>query len=227
MKLTLQEKREEAPGIMTFVFAPEAPLAWQAGQYLHYVLPHEADNRGQERWFTIAAAPGEASPKITTRRAQGQVSSFKQKLFALEPGEALEADGPEGDFVLGDPAAQYAFVAGGIGMTPFYAMLKQADLDGVQLDASLVYGTRDQEPLYKAEIEALTARNPKLRVHYVHAPQALDAAGIRALVPDLDARMVYLSGPEPMVKGLAEALEAAGIAKNKIKLDDFPGYEQY
>src|SRR5699024_8075868 len=98
MELTLKEKKEEVPGIWTFVFEPEAPLQWKAGQYLHYVLPHDgADDRGNERWFTIAAAPGETNPKITTRHAEGQVSSFKQKLFAMNVGETVEADGPEGE----------------------------------------------------------------------------------------------------------------------------------
>jgi ferredoxin-NADP reductase len=228
MKLTLKEKREEVPGIETLVFEPEKPLAWKAGQYMHYALPHEgADDRGAERWFTIAAAPSEATPMITTRRAQGQVSTFKQKLFSMEPGQTIEAGEPEGDFVVDDAAQKYAFIAGGIGMTPFHAILKEAEINGAQLDVALVYGTRDEHPLYKEELEAFAARNPKLKVSYVMAPQILDEASIRAAVPDLDSRIVYLSGPEPMVKSLAEVLKGMGVPEARIRLDDFPGYEQY
>lgn len=228
MKLTLKERKEEVPGIETFVFEPAEPLAWKAGQYMHYVLPHDsADDRGIERWFTVAAAPGEATPMITTRRAQGQMSTFKQKLFAMEPGQTIEADGPEGGFVIDDAQAKYALIAGGIGTTPFHAMLKQAEMDGVQLDATLVYGTRDAHPLYKEEFEGYAARNPKLKVAYVVAPQTIDEASIRAAVPDLAERIVYVSGPEPMVKAVAQMLAGMGVEEGRIKLDDFPGYEQY
>ena len=35
MKLSLVEKRKEAGDATSFVFKPDAPLSWQAGQFLH------------------------------------------------------------------------------------------------------------------------------------------------------------------------------------------------
>ena len=39
--------------------------------------------------------------------------------------------------------------------------------------------------------------------------------------------MVYVSGPEPMVKSLAELITGLGISEDNLKTDDFPGYESY
>jgi len=55
MKLTLRATRQEASDIFSFIFTPE-----QAGQYLHYILNHpKPDDRGVERYFSIASAPHE------------------------------------------------------------------------------------------------------------------------------------------------------------------------
>ena len=77
MKLKLAAKKTESPGVESFIFKPEEPLAWKAGQFLHYVLNHLAtDDRGSDRWFTIASAPWERHVMLTTRLASKQGSTF-------------------------------------------------------------------------------------------------------------------------------------------------------
>jgi len=228
MKFKLIEKRNEVPNVTSFIFQPEAPVQWQAGQYIHYMLPHESvDDRGAERWFTVASAPYETTPMITTRHASEHGSSFKEKLFSLEAGDNVEAGMPEGDFVLEATDRAYVFIAGGIGITPFHSILKQADHDGTKLNVTLLYGNRDKQAPYKAELEAFAERNPNLKIQYILSPQVIDEAVVRQYVPDLSAPLFYLSGPEPMVKGLAQTLESMGVAPERIKLDDFPGYEAH
>jgi hypothetical protein len=39
-----------------------------------------------------------------------------------------------------------------------------------------------------------------------------------------DETLIYISGPEPMVLGLAKDLEKAGVDKRQLVTDDFPGY---
>jgi len=225
MQLKLIKKSEEVPGITTFVFEPSEALEWQAGQYLHYVLPHEpADERGAERWFTVASAPYEKTPQITTRLAGDEGSSFKRALAALTVGDSIEADGPEGDFVLADSNAAYAFLAGGIGITPFHSMLKQADHDKVKLNVTLLYANRDDKHPFRAELDAFAGNNPNLKIVYLVNPERVDETTIAKHVTDLSMPVFYLSGPEPMVKALATELGTLGVDESRIKLDDFPGY---
>ncbi len=61
----------------------------------------------------------------------------------LPVGAEIEADGPEGDFVVTDPKRNYIFVAGGIGITPFRSILADADHNGHKLKVHLLYGNHD------------------------------------------------------------------------------------
>jgi len=80
MKLKLAARKTESPGVESFIFKPDEPLVWKAGQFLHYVLNHLAtDDRGSDRWFTIASAPWERHVMLTTRLASKQGSTFKKK----------------------------------------------------------------------------------------------------------------------------------------------------
>jgi ferredoxin-NADP reductase len=164
---------------------------------------------------------------ITTRLATEKGSSFKRALAALNEGDTIEADGPEGDFVVDNPAASYVFIAGGIGITPFHSILKEADHAGTKLHVTLLYANRDTSIPYREELDAMQKNNPNLTVHYLIDPERIDADKIKQLVPDLQTPRFYLSGPEPMVKSLAEVLAGLGIAADHIKLDDFPGYPTY
>ncbi len=113
MKLTLIRKKEEVPSVESFIFSSAEPVTWQAGQFLHCILEHEPmDNRGEERWFTIASAPFEKELMITTRIANEKGSSFKTALSALQVGETIEVPEIDGDFIVEDPAQTYVFYRG-------------------------------------------------------------------------------------------------------------------
>lgn len=223
MRLTLLERKTEVPGVESFIFERPAGLTYTAGQFFHYVLHHEpTDERGSDRWFTCAMAPSEGKVMITTRLAADKSSSFKHTLAALKPGEAIEISDVDGDFTLGDQAGEYVFMAGGIGITPFRSMLVEADKTGVALRATLLYANRDEEVPYRAELDALAARNANLKIVYLTGK--LDEAAVRAAVADLGTPTFYVSGPEPMVESLGAMLKGMGIPPERLKQDWFPGY---
>jgi ferredoxin-NADP reductase len=49
----------------------------------------------------------------------------------------------------------------------------------------------------------------------------LDARALRALVPDVRHREVYLCGPDALARQLAAALERAGVAESRIHFESF------
>lgn len=223
MKLKFVEKRPEVAGVETLVFEAPQGLSWQAGQYLHYNLPHpEADDRGVERWFTISAPPFTGRPTITTRMDGAPQSSFKRALGQLAPGQEVEAGEPEGDFVLeGD--GPFLLVAGGIGVTPYHAMLAQAAHDGVMPKIHLLYAGRSMEGLpFRAEFEEYAAKFPQFSIQYVIEPQKLSPELI--LEHAGSDRVVYVSGPEPMVEAFEARLKELGLPEERLKNDYFPGY---
>jgi ferredoxin-NADP reductase len=225
MQLTLISRKPEAPGVESFIFQPDKPLTWQAGQYLHYVLHHEpTDDRGSDRWFTIASAPCERHVMVTTRLAGMKGSTFKKNLKALKRGDTLEVTGVDGDFTLADAKSEYVFIAGGIGITPFRAMLKQAAHTRSPLRVRLLYANRSPHVTYRKEFDVFVRKNPNLIIHYILPPERIDKDTVLKLVPDLKKPLFYVSGPEPMVESVGKMLLQLGIRKNRLKQDWFPGY---
>ena len=224
MIFTLKKTIKEAPDTHSFIFTVPKSLRWQAGQYLHYTLPHaHPDDRGIERWFTNAAAPYEKHVMITTRIVP-KSSSFKKALQKLQPGDTIAVDGLGGDFLVDHRYKKFVFIAGGIGITPFRSMLLDLDHRRKPLNIQLLYANRDQNFPYKKEFEALKQRHPEFRIDYLVSPRRLDEKSITGLVPDLKKQLVYVSGPEPMVEALGKILKKLGLPKKHIKSDFFPGY---
>jgi ferredoxin-NADP reductase len=225
MKLKLIEKRQEAGDAVTFIFEPQESLSWIPGQFFHYVLHHEpTDERGSDRWFTNAASPFEENVRITTRINEEKGSSFKKKLGSLKEGKNIEISDISGDFILEDPSGNYVFIAGGIGITPFRSILKQLDHEGKPINLVLLYSNKDQNIVYKEELEEIASRNPGFKIHYIISPEHIDEDKIRELVPELDNQTFYISGPDPMVDAISEIVKKMGVAEELVKGDWFPGY---
>lgn len=227
MKLTLVKKIQNTFDASSFIFEPEKPIKWKAGQYLYYTLNHHgADERGVSRYFTNSAAPHEKFIMITTRLAAEEGSTFKRALQSLAIGAQIDAFPPDGDFVVDDPGAKYVFIAGGIGITPFRSILLDLGNKKEIKDIILFYGNRNEEIVFKDELEKIAGENPGLKIKYAIEPERINAQIIKSEVPDMAERIFYISGPEKMVRAFKEMLVGElGISRKNIKTDYFPGYD--
>ena len=227
-KLILVAKRFETADVMSFIFKSDAPLTWQAGQFLSYTVPHlDPDDRGITRYFTIASAPFEGHVMLTTRFASGRrSSSFKHALRRLPAGAAVEVGEPDGDFVLGDPSGEHVLLAGGIGVTPFRAILLDLDHSELPINATLLYANRTPDFVYRGEIDRLAGRHPGLVVRYLVSPTRITEASIRGVAPDMAKPIFNVSGPEPFVEALEGMLAGLGVPEANVRRDYFPGYDR-
>lgn len=226
MKLKLIEKKKMQNDTISFIFEAPAGFNWKAGQFMHYTLPHEnPDERKTERWFTISSAPFEKNVVITTRISAGNGSTFKNNLVNLPIGSGIDSDGPEGDFVLGDPSGkEFVFIAGGIGITPYHSILMDLDNKKMDFNINLIYANRTADAVFKDELNALALKHKNLKIHYIIDPDKLSIEKIKELVPDFKKPVFYLSGPEPMVESFEKILIGEGIAEERLIRDYFPGY---
>lgn len=236
--MILKKKEEIAPGIFAFSFKSKRKFNFSPGQFLEWTLYHkDADSRGMRRYFTIASSPTEESILLTTKIAKdaSKSSTWKQELATLDPGDAIIATGPEGDFVLAaDENKKLAFIAGGIGITPFRSMAKFLIDKKTSRDVVLVYSANsEREFVFKDIFKEASFRT----IYTVTDEKAIldgwsgergfvDAKMIEKNIPDWKERVFYVSGPEPMVEALEKALLEFGIAKENLKTDYFPGYEE-
>src|SRR4051812_20265352 len=112
MNVTLERIEELRPHIRTYYFKAGQPVHYTAGQYIDLRVPHDnPDDRGESRQFTLSSSPTEQLLAITTKLAAGRSSTFKQALWALQPGAVLQMSEPIGDFVLPkDPSIPLIFI---------------------------------------------------------------------------------------------------------------------
>ncbi len=210
---------------LTFERADGGPIAFQAGQWMNFVLPI-ADRDGIEmrRAYSIASAPAQADigggafQIAVTRVAEGPGSQF---LHALEPGTTLSAIGPQGFFTRPRDAAQPSlFIGTGTGVTPLRSMIRDALAHGSRAPMILVFGVRTEEDcIYRDELAALAEAHDNFRVEYtLSRPPASWAAKkgyVQTHVPALwdelkahggEAPHAYICGLERMVSAVREVL---------------------
>ncbi|MDX8449444.1 FAD-dependent oxidoreductase [Mesorhizobium captivum] len=231
--LTLERIEQTAAGSYDFIFRSPRKLAFQAGQYLEWTLGLDrSDNRGNRRYFTVASSPTEQSVRLGVR-FYPQSSAFKRALGSMKPGATIHASQLAGDFTLpSDPSIKIAFLAGGIGITPFRSMLQYL-IDREEVRPIVVlYGTESQDDIAYRDILGCARRELGITTFYAVAkgavrgqyPGYIDARLVRLTMPDYLERTFYISGPQAMVKALRQKLLAMGVSRSKIKVDYFPGF---
>ena len=232
MQVTFRGKRPEAYNIYTFEWEPTETFSFTAGQFMKMLLPHpNADERGEMHFFTISASPTETYLANTTKFSQPS-STFKQTLRVLEPGARVEITGPYGEFVLPpDEKQPLVFVAGGIGVTPYRSILKYLVDTNQTRPIQLLYAANQPQELAFRELFdhlprpiAITYMVSQSNESWSGAVGQLSGAKIQELAGGLDGKLVYLSGPKPMVQAFKDQLLELGINEAKIMTDYFPGY---
>lgn len=225
MQVELIKKIKEAEETFSFIFKPYEEVSWKAGQFIFYRIPHKKpDKRGIERHFTIASAPGEKVIRLTSKFDFKNGSTFKKALYNLEPGNIIEAFDIKGNFIIRNPGKKYILIAGGIGITPYRAMLLDFAYKGIEPDITLIYGNKNTDIVFKDILNRLGSENRWLDVNYVIEPRLIDEEVIRRNVDDVYNSMYYVSGPIKMVKIIKNILLRIGIVKDYMVMDYFPGY---
>ncbi len=217
--LKLISSLDEAGNVRTFIFEAKG-LIWIAGQNQGYILPQAGETETEnQRWFTIASAPSEGAIHISTRVSD---SRFKQTLNAMKPGDEIKAFELGGDFTWEEESDEpVVMVAGGIGVTPFRSILLERHKAGKPLNATLLYFNRSEEVPFQIELQRLSDKHPEFTLRIVIGEQ-ITADKILELAPQAKKQMLYLSGPEQMVKSIGSKLHERGIT---VKQDRFPGYD--
>jgi ferredoxin-NADP reductase len=228
MKLLIEERRKEIGNVFSYIFQPEEPLTWQAGQYALYRVPHDnPDSRGEIRIFTISSPPLQKKLMLTTHYLFEESSSFKKALFSKRVGDEVELVKIDGKFTINNGAQKLVFIAGGIGITPFHSILLELEKNKVQKDIILIYSNKDEEHIvFKDTLDSLARGYNRLNIKYIFSPQRADGSLIKETVPDIKERIFYISGPIRLVKAVEETLYQLEVVKENIRKDYFPGLNE-
>lgn len=232
VKLRFAGSRPLTPTTTEFSFEPARPVRFLPGQYMELDLPHaKSDGKGRRRVFSMTGSPAERLVKFGVRTAE-PLSAAKKVLLALEPGDELTATSVGGDFVLPrNPGKPVLLIAAGIGITPFLSHLASGGLR--ERDAVLLVLARNADEI--AYAKELRSSGIRVLVRLADGAQSpadfgavpgggarLDAEALKALVPDIGERTVYISGSPASVASLRRAARKAGAAR--VRVDSFSGY---
>lgn len=230
-------KHAVAEGTMAFRFEKPAGFAFKPGQAIDLFLPVEpGQSESQSHAFSIVAAPQESELVIATRMREG--SAYKNALGSLEIGSPLELDGPFGSLTLHrKPERAALLVAGGIGITPFMSMLRNAAANPGAQELLLLYSNRrPQDIAFLAELEGLQERMVNFRLLatvtdmdgtpsiWKGAKGKIDSAFVSHAIQGLPDPIAYVSGPPALVQAMRSVLAGAGIDEDDIRSEEFFGY---
>ncbi|HEX5474429.1 MAG TPA: FAD-dependent oxidoreductase [Vicinamibacterales bacterium] len=228
IKGRLTDRQTVAQGTGAFTFTLDGEMVFEAGQTCDFTLPDPmySDSEGNARTFSIASSPADLPSITVATRLTG--SAFKRSLLDAPLGTVLDVDGPYGSFTLHKKVSRPALLlAGGIGITPFRSMIKDATERGSGHHLVLLYSNRVRESgAFLDDLQRWAASNPNFSLVPVFTDQSgfITAEMIRQHVPDPASVIAYAAGPDAFVKAMRQALGDARIDPDDIRTEEFPGY---
>jgi len=195
------QRRQLAEGVvgLTLEAKDGRPLEpWRPGSHVDVVL---AD--GLVRQYSLCGDQASGAYEIGVLREEGGRGG-SVAVTDLTVGDSLQLRGPRNHFPLAVRAdAHHAFVAGGIGITPIVAMVREAS--SRDLDWSLLYTGRAADRMaFRDEISGLDGARVQLRSDDVDGVPDIHA-WVAGLGP---ATVVHACGPAPLLDALEHACAA-------------------
>jgi predicted ferric reductase len=166
---------------------------------------------GEFHPFTVSFVRADGLLRIAVKAA----GDSTRRLQSLTPGVVARVQGAFGTLFDGTRNLPELWVAGGIGITPFLALLRAGH---VTQPTTLLYLYRTHaDAAFLQELQAMAGADPNLTVQAVSTAEGPRA--IATLLPDADrlsGRECYVCGPPRMIEGVRRALRARGVTPRQI-----------
>ena len=165
-------------------------------------------------------------------------TAFKRSLKKVPLCTEAKIGLAAGSFTLQkNPAKAAVFLAGGIGITPFLSIVRQADHDRLPHNLYLFYSNRRPEDApFLDTLQTLEKTNPnfhlictmtdmsKSKKEWIGETVPIDQEILSRHLLTLQGPIYYSAGPPDMVAGMRKMLVSAGVDEDDIRTEDFAGY---
>ncbi|WP_033823452.1 globin domain-containing protein [Kitasatospora sp. MBT63] len=229
------DRRQESRDSVSFTLRPteSAATGFRPGQYLGVavVLP---DGARQIRQYSLSAAPGPGTWRITVKRVHGPAAAGPDGEVSgwlhanLRTGDKVTVSRPFGDLTLEDGDGPLLLASAGIGVTPMAGMLDHLARTGSTRRVIAVHGDRSPaDHAHAAELADRIAALPAAELHrWYQEPGTGPGAGHSGQVDlaglDLpDGLTAYLCGPLPFMRAARTELLRRGVPAAAIRYEVF------
>lgn len=199
--LRVTQATPAARGIQRFELQDPAggPLpAFTAGAHVRIKTPS-----GAWRSYSLCNDPAQTDRyEIAVKRETTGRGGSVSLIDGVGVGDLIEVQAPENQFALDERASRLLLIAGGIGITPLMAMMRQLETEGRPYQ--LIYLTRDPESTaFLGELRA-PERTGQIKVHHDQGDpsKAMDLWPLLEKPGSLNGLHLYCCGPA----GLMEAV---------------------
>jgi ferredoxin-NADP reductase len=233
--LRVAEIRPETRNIRTYRLVPadggKIPFTFSAGQFLNVSLL--INGKKVNRSYTIATPPTrDDHVELTIKREErGAASVHVHDMLAV--GNTIDVSAPAGRFSFKDHEADSVLlIAGGVGITPVMSILRDLTDRAWGGAIDLLFTVRTMEDIiFRDELKTLEQQHPNVKVHLTLTRDApvdwhglrgrITAEMLRTAIDRLDQRLCFICGPNEMAAAAREALVAAGVGANRIRVESF------
>lgn len=237
-------KQAESEEITSFYLVPadggDVP-AYQPGQYVSVKLFVPILGYSQPRQYSLSAAPGGQSLRISVKRESGDDESARPQGMvsnllhaSVQEGDVIEVSPPMGDFVLHqDRDNPVVLISAGVGLTPMVSMLEALSKSAPKREVRFIHACRHGGVhAFREHVAKVAAANPrvKAKVHYEfpreedqahpHEVGRIELSRLQDLLPNGEADF-YVCGPKPFMQAQMAALKAMNVPAERIHAEVF------
>ena len=216
--------------VTSYRFPKQKGLDYKAGQFLFVTIKQK--DKELTKPFSLSSSPTEPEHIEFTKKLTDH--EFSLALKACRVGDWARIDAPYGQLTFEGEYPRIALLSGGIGITPFMSIIKNAADKHLESKITLFYGCRSEKDIvFKEELEELAKNSNNLKLVFVitePSPQWRGNTGIitaelvKKELPDYKENVFYTCGPPGMVTAMEKLVENIGVPKEKIKKELFAGY---
>ncbi|MDP9074167.1 MAG: FAD-binding oxidoreductase [Actinomycetota bacterium] len=214
---------------ITFRVTDDEPFNFVPGQFI--TLEEEIPDLGPRRSLYCIYSPPAGDRRFTLLIRVLPDGYLSGHLASLEPGDTINFRGPSGrSMVPKDPDAELIMLATGVGISPFYSLLRHLAAQGERRRVRLYWGLRLTDDICLLdELDAL-ARGPlDFRYHISLTQPPLGWPDLRGRVSEsvpprlktLGGKDFYLCGNGIMVEEMGLALRSLGVDRTHIHQERF------
>jgi ferredoxin-NADP reductase len=214
----------------SFRFPRPTDFVYKPGQYIMVTVK----SGDKELIHPLSLSSSPTDPNFVEFTKKLTASEYSTRLRAMKLGDWAQIDGPYGKFTCECEFEKILFIAGGIGITPFFSIIKYCTDKQLNTSIVLFYGCRtENEIAFKKELDEMQQLNHNLRVICVLNEPSPNWKGkegfvttdlIKQETPDFKDRVFYACGPPGMVAAMQKLVGILGLPEAQLKLESLLGH---